>query len=128
MAATTSGSVQLGGSSREAISTEWDYLFRLLVVGDSAVGKSSLVHRLADDTWDPSHMATIGVDFRVRTFDWNGKKVKLQIWDTAGQVRKVAFRDSAGAILGMGALSNSGRVVPQCAAAGESCACVANMT
>ncbi|KAJ3215920.1 Ras- protein Rab-1A [Clydaea vesicula] len=59
---------------------EYDYLFKLLLIGDSGVGKSCLLLRFADDTYTESYISTIGVDFVSKT-------VKLQIWDTAGQER-----------------------------------------
>jgi len=64
-----------------------DYLFKLVVIGDSGVGKSCLLLRFADDTFTQSYISTIGVDFRFRTVHVDGKAVKLQIWDTAGQER-----------------------------------------
>ncbi|KAM1029197.1 hypothetical protein ACFX2A_042739 [Malus domestica] len=66
---------------------EYDYLFKLLLIGDSGVGKSCLLLRFADDSYLDSYISTIGVDFKIRTVDQDGKTIKLQIWDTAGQER-----------------------------------------
>ncbi|KAJ8755944.1 hypothetical protein K2173_024489 [Erythroxylum novogranatense] len=66
---------------------EYDYLFKLLLIGDSGVGKSCLLLRFADDSYIESYISTIGVDFKIRTVEQDGKTIKLQIWDTAGQER-----------------------------------------
>ncbi|KAL7964834.1 small GTP-binding protein [Trichoderma sp. SZMC 28014] len=58
---------------------EYDYLFKLLLIGDSGVGKSCLLLRFADDTYTESYISTIGVDFKIRTIELDGKTVKLQI-------------------------------------------------
>ncbi|KAK8808498.1 hypothetical protein WA158_008399 [Blastocystis sp. Blastoise] len=70
-----------------SMNPEYDYLFKLLLIGDSGVGKSCLLLRFADDAYSDSYITTIGVDFKIRTVDIDGKTVKLQIWDTAGQER-----------------------------------------
>lgn len=56
---------------------EYDYLFKLVIVGNSGVGKSSLLLRFSDDTFSDSYLTTIGVDFRFKTLEIDGKKVKL---------------------------------------------------
>jgi Ras-related protein Rab-1A len=66
---------------------DYDQLFKLLIIGDSGVGKSSLLLRFADDSFQESYLSTIGVDFRICRIQLNNKNVKLQIWDTAGQER-----------------------------------------
>ena len=66
---------------------DYDYLFKILVIGDSGVGKSSLLLRYSDDTFIQNHIPTIGVDFKIRTIVLEGKTIKVQMWDTAGQER-----------------------------------------
>eukprot|EP01017_Pseudomicrothorax_dubius_P041633 TRINITY_DN6678_c0_g1_i2.p1 TRINITY_DN6678_c0_g1~~TRINITY_DN6678_c0_g1_i2.p1 ORF type:complete len:205 (+),score=46.67 TRINITY_DN6678_c0_g1_i2:143-757(+) len=66
---------------------DYDYLFKLLLVGNSAVGKSSILLRFTDNIFNDSFLPTIGVDFKIRTYNVGGKQAKLQIWDTAGQER-----------------------------------------
>ncbi|XP_064617249.1 ras-related protein Rab-18A-like [Liolophura sinensis] len=60
---------------------------KILIIGESGVGKSSLLLRFTDDTFDPDQAATIGVDFKVKTLTVDGNRAKLAIWDTAGQER-----------------------------------------
>lgn len=60
---------------------------KILIIGESGVGKSSLLIRFTDDTFDPDIGSTIGVDFKVKTINIDGNKMKLALWDTAGQER-----------------------------------------
>ena len=64
-----------------------DHLLKLLVIGNSGTGKSSLLIRFTDNTFSDSYVTTIGVDFKIKTVDIDGKRCKLQMWDTAGQER-----------------------------------------
>lgn len=73
-----------GGGAR---ARDYDLLFKLVLIGDTGVGKSCILLRFADDAFTDSYITTIGVDFRFRTIPINDKSVKLQIWDTAGQER-----------------------------------------
>ncbi|XP_060788998.1 ras-related protein Rab-15-like isoform X2 [Neoarius graeffei] len=66
---------------------QYDVLFRLLLLGDSGVGKTCLLHRLTDTEFLSPHISTIGVDFKMKTIEVRGLKVRIQIWDTAGQER-----------------------------------------
>ncbi len=59
-------------------------MFKIVLLGDSCVGKSCVLVRFADDDFVENYSATIGVDFRFRSLTLQGRKVKLQIWDTAG--------------------------------------------
>ncbi|KAH8974385.1 hypothetical protein BDL97_01G099700 [Sphagnum fallax] len=65
----------------------YDELIKLLLIGDSGVGKSCLLLRFSDDTFTTSFITTIGIDFKIRTIELDNKRIKLQIWDTAGQER-----------------------------------------
>jgi len=66
---------------------DYDYLFKLLLIGDSGVGKSCILLRYSEDTFTDTYISTIGVDFKIKSVVVDGKRVKLQIWDTAGQER-----------------------------------------
>ncbi|XP_014241166.1 ras-related protein Rab-8A isoform X2 [Cimex lectularius] len=65
----------------------YDHLFKLLLIGDSGVGKTCILFRFSEDAFNNTFISTIGIDFKIRTIELDGKKIKLQIWDTAGQER-----------------------------------------
>jgi len=65
----------------------YDLLFKLLLIGDSGVGKTCILFRFSDDAFNTTFISTIGIDFKIKTIELKGKKIKLQIWDTAGQER-----------------------------------------
>ena len=86
------------------VEEEYDFIFKVLLLGNSDVGKSSLLLRFVDSIWNDSFVPTIGVDFKVKTVEIGDKKVKMQIWDTAGQERfrnvvSTYFRGSNGILL-----------------------------
>ena len=66
---------------------EYDYLFKIVIVGSQGVGKSNIFLRFCDDSYFQNYNATIGVDFKFRTIEVDHNSCKLQIWDTAGQER-----------------------------------------
>jgi len=73
------------GDSGSADGASYDHLFKLVMVGEVGVGKSSLVLRYTDDTFLDDEVGTIGADFKVKFIKVDKKNVKMQIWDTAGQ-------------------------------------------
>eukprot|EP01121_Diplochlamys_sp_Union-15-3_P000744 TRINITY_DN1061_c0_g1_i1.p1 TRINITY_DN1061_c0_g1~~TRINITY_DN1061_c0_g1_i1.p1 ORF type:complete len:213 (+),score=36.25 TRINITY_DN1061_c0_g1_i1:51-689(+) len=82
----------------------YDYLFKIVLVGDSAVGKSNLLWRFTKNEFYEETKSTIGVEFAVKSVGVEGKTVKAQIWDTAGQERYRAitsayYRSAVGAML-----------------------------
>ena len=65
-----------------------EFLYKILILGDSSVGKTCFLTRYADNTFQEVHMSTIGIDYKLKNVKMeDGKIVKLQIWDTAGQDR-----------------------------------------
>lgn len=66
---------------------EYDLLFKILIIGDSGVGKSCLLLKFTDRYFNDSYISTIGVDFKIQTIQLDNKIIKLQLWDTAGQER-----------------------------------------
>ncbi|MFX1566469.1 MAG: Rab family GTPase [Promethearchaeota archaeon] len=82
----------------------FDYLFKVVLVGDAEVGKTSLTTRFAYGTFTDGYISTLGVDFIVKSLPLDNYIVKLQAWDTAGQeryagVRPIYYRGAKGALL-----------------------------
>ncbi|XBI01998.1 hypothetical protein VPH35_130634 [Triticum aestivum] len=105
--------VQLHASSRRRLPSEFrpiagameeDYVFKVVVIGDSGVGKTQLLGRFTRGEFCLDSKSTIGIEFQTRTVDIAGRRVKAQIWDTAGQERYRAvtsayYRGALGAML-----------------------------
>jgi len=66
---------------------DFDHLFKILLIGDSSVGKTSICTRFTDNSFSEAFIATLGVDFKIKVLNIDGKRVRLQVWDTAGQER-----------------------------------------
>ncbi|THD25584.1 Rab GTPase [Fasciola hepatica] len=91
-------------SSLAAREEEYDYLFKVVLIGDSGVGKSNLLSRFTRNEFNLESKSTIGVEFATRSVTIDGKTIKAQIWDTAGQERYRAitsayYRGAVGALL-----------------------------
>ncbi|PNH01791.1 Ras-related protein YPTC6 [Tetrabaena socialis] len=83
---------------------DYDYLFKVVLIGDSGVGKSNLLSRFTRNEFSLESKSTIGVEFATRSIQVDGKTIKAQIWDTAGQERYRAitsayYRGAVGALL-----------------------------
>ncbi|WVZ05273.1 hypothetical protein V8G54_018619 [Vigna mungo] len=92
------------GSMAYKVDHEYDYLFKIVLIGDSGVGKSNILSRFTRNEFCLESKSTIGVEFATRTLQVEGKTVKAQIWDTAGQERYRAitsayYRGAVGALL-----------------------------
>ncbi|KAL5370446.1 putative Rab2 GTPase [Cryptosporidium parvum] len=86
------------------MASPYDYLFKYIIIGDTAVGKSCLLLQFTDRRFRVDHDLTIGVEFGARIINLDAKKIKLQIWDTAGQesfrsITRSYYRGAAGALL-----------------------------
>jgi len=83
---------------------DFDFLFKVVLIGDSGVGKSNILSRFTRDEFSLESKSTIGVEFATKSINVNGKIIKLQVWDTAGQERFRAitgayYRGSTGVII-----------------------------
>lgn len=65
---------------KDAVDQNFDYMFKILIIGNSSVGKTSFLFRYADDSFTSAFVSTVGIDFKVKTVFRQDKRVKLQIW------------------------------------------------
>ena len=85
-------------------SQKYNHLFKLLIIGESGVGKTCLLLRFTDDSFISNHLTTIGIDFKIKIINLDNKLIKLQIWDTTGEERfrtitKTYYKGAHGIIL-----------------------------
>ncbi|KAL4657349.1 ras-related protein Rab-38-like [Arapaima gigas] len=81
-----------------------EHLYKILVIGDLGVGKTSIIKRYVQQTFSTNYRATIGVDFALKVLNWNSETFRLQLWDIAGQERfgnmtRVYYREAVGAFI-----------------------------
>ena len=82
----------------------YDYTFKIIIIGDTGVGKTNLILRFSDQGFKENYVATIGVDFKTKNINLGDKRIKLQLWDTAGQERfrtitETYYKGAAGMVL-----------------------------
>ena len=65
----------------------YDYLVKILMIGESGVGKTCIIQRFNKNEFSLTHLSTIAIDFKMKIVNVNGSRIKMQIWDTAGQER-----------------------------------------
>ena len=65
--------------------SESNYVYKIIIIGDSGTGKTNLISRLVNDKFIQETKTTIGIDFQIKTFNCDNEEVKIQFWDTAGQ-------------------------------------------
>lgn len=104
MACCGRGDASAQTANNRATKLPYKYLFKYIIVGDTAVGKSCLLLQFTDKRFQPIHDLTIGVEFGSRTVTIDDNPVKLQIWDTAGQekfrsITRSYYRGTGGALL-----------------------------
>lgn len=88
---------------RDAADQNFDYMFKLLLIGNSSVGKTSFLFRYADDSFTPAFVSTVGIDFKVKTVYRHDKRIKLQIWVGQAAVYGSAGPDGLGFLQGSSA-------------------------
>lgn len=83
---------------------KYDFLFKIIIIGDSGVGKTNIMSRFVSNSFSNDTKITLGVDFVIKDIQIDKQKIKLQIWDTAGQERfravtNVYYKDTSGVLL-----------------------------
>ena len=78
----------------EELEEDHDYVCKIVLIGESAVGKTNILSRLSRDEFRPDSTATLGVEFGTKIIVIDAKKIRIQIWDTAGQERYKAITNS----------------------------------
>lgn len=73
--------------SNDSIETDYDIKLKIMLIGDSNVGKTSLIKKYCDNHFSKTYISTVGIDFQIKYLTFEKKKIKLQIWDTTGQER-----------------------------------------
>ena len=91
-------------TSKRKAQEPYDYLVKMIIIGDSGVGKTNFLMRFSEGNFKGTYVATIGVDFKTKILQVQDKRIKLQIWDTAGQERfrnitQTYYKGAAGIIL-----------------------------
>lgn len=86
------------------MTNKYNHLFKLLIIGESGVGKTCLLLQFTEGSFTSNHLTTIGIDFKIKIINLEEKQIKLQIWDTAGQERfrtitKTYYKGAHGIIL-----------------------------
>ncbi|MED6287934.1 Ras- protein Rab-38 [Characodon lateralis] len=86
------------------LSLRKEHLYKVLVIGDLGVGKTSIIKRYVHQTFSSNYRATIGVDFALKVLNWDSETVRVQLWDIAGQERfgnmtRVYYREAMGALI-----------------------------
>ena len=80
-------------------SHKYDHLFKLLIIGESGVGKTCLLLRFTDDSFTANHLTTIGIDFKIKIINLQNKLIKLQIWERFRNITKTNYKGAHGIIL-----------------------------
>lgn len=94
----------------KAPTDKYDYMAKVVILGDSAVGKTNILLRYTIQEYKPTHLATVGVDFKIKTIQVGSKRVKMQLWDTAGQERfktitETYYKGASGIVLVQSAIN-----------------------